>query len=263
MRFATLSIAAVVVAVGSVLIVPRLTGERHDETATSIAPADTMSAGADPLFVPTTPTRRSVAAPAAELPGIPANAGNVVPLTLHVRTERRMNGQVHVARQVITRAFDRVHVAPREGPEWLFARNPVDARRVSGYLIDHASQSIVFHTDSDLRSMLGIPGWSHVLTLGVDPNEVAALHRSAGVRRISGFAFERFSGSNATGPDEAIWWNAEQLLAAEFSMSDSSGQTRYVVESLRATVDESRLREPGLRFPGYRTVDLADWLEQH
>jgi hypothetical protein len=151
-------------------------------------------------------------------------------------------------------------VASGDGPEWLYERNPVDPRRVSAYLVDHAARAIVFHTDSDLRNELAIAGWAQVLTLGFDHTQLAGAISSAEVPTIDGVAFTRFTVARDGKPLE-VWWNAAQLLPAEFSSIDATGRTRLSIQRIRA-VDETVLQRPQSRFPQYRGVDLAEWLEE-
>jgi hypothetical protein len=155
-----------------------------------------------------------------------------------------------------------VHVAPSEGPEWLYERNPVDTSRVSGLLIDHTTKTIVFYSDSDLRNMLAIPGWAHVIALGFDPALLAGSKPSHDVRTIDDMPFTRFR-IGAGDQSQDVWWNAEQLLPATFVKRDHEGSIRYAVERIRRAIDENVLRPPASRFPDYRSVDLADWLEHH
>ena len=106
------------------------------------------------------PARRAPEAPLSVLPALPAGADQIAPMTLELVVKTR--------RQTITRTADRIHVRG-QGNEWLFVRNVRDSRRVSGTLVDHAARAIVFHDESDLRSMLGMNGWADALNLGFEP----------------------------------------------------------------------------------------------
>lgn len=185
------------------------------------------------LAVPVLPVRKgSPPAPRALTP-LPPGAERVTPLTLHVRVTTRASGRVSERRQMMTRTVDRVHVvnsaaAAPSDVEWLFERNPVDPRRASATYVTHAAKTIVVYSDSDLQTMLGIPGWAHVLTMGIDPAILAAVTPCSAPRII-----------------------------------DTSAGTRLVIERASATVDLQLVRPAELRFPGYRVVNLADWLEEH
>ncbi len=220
---------------------------RHDESLTS---------------APVLPLRRAADEPPPPPTALAAGADAVTPLTLGVVIRRQpTGGKAHVVRQTITRTSTRMHVAPDRGAEWLFERNAIDPRRVSGQMIDHASRQIVFHSDSDLRNMFGIPGWSHLLTLGVDPTLLAAMRPVPGPRTVDGVRFTRLAAASIGQGLESVWWSSDHLLPAEFVTSDNTGRTFFSVETIRSSADESLLRSPETRFPGYDAIDLADWLE--
>jgi len=213
----------------------------------------------DDLTVPVLPARRLVAAAPTAPPPLPPGADRVRPLTLDVRLTTRAGKREHARAQTVTRAFDRVHVATTTGVEWLFERNPVDPRRVSASAVQHADKVIVVYSESDLRMALGIPGWTHVLTMGVDAPAVTATV-SGQARTMAGLRFTRA----AVAPDGGrgrLWWNAEQLLPLEYGAAD--GSTSLAVVKIAAGADTARLAAPETRFPGYRVVELADWLEEH
>ena len=191
------------------------------------------------LAVPLMPVRTGAAPAARVLPSLPPGADRVTPLTLHVRISTRASGRASERRQTVTRTADRVHIvhgdaAPTAagggtgGVEWLFERNPVDPRRASATYVSHAAKTIVTYSDSDLLTMLGIPGWAHVLTMGMDPGILGRVTPSSAPRVI-----------------------------------DAPDGTRLVIERASATVDLQLVQPADLRFPSYRVVNLADWLEEH
>ena len=186
------------------------------------------------LAVPVMPVRKATPPAPRALPPLPPGAERVTPLTLHVRVTTRASGRVSERRQTMTRTFDRVHVVNSDvasaasGVEWLFERNPVDPRRASATYVAHAAKTIVVYSDSDLQTMLGIPGWAHVLAMGLDPEVLAGVTPSSATRTI-----------------------------------DTPDGTRLVIERASATVDLQLVQPAELRFPGYRVVNLADWLEEH
>ncbi len=200
------------------------------------APAQAEQAPAmTDLAVPVMPVRKGGAPVPRTLPALPPGADRVTPLTLQVRITTRAPGRVTERRQTVTRTVDRVHIVNGDagataagGVEWLFERNPVDPRRASATYVSHAAKTIVVYSDSDLQTMLGIPGWAHVLTMGVDPSVLGTITPSSTPRTI-----------------------------------DAPDGTRLVIERASATVALQLVQPADLRFPGYRVVNLADWLEEH
>ncbi len=183
------------------------------------------------LAVPVMPVRKGAPPAPLALTPLPPGAERVTPLTLHLRVTTRASGRVRERRQTMTRTFDRVHVVNSDvasaasGVEWLFERNPVDPRRASATYVAHAAKTIVVYSESDLLTMLGIPGWAHILTMGVIPVDVTP------------------SSSPRT-----------------FAAPDG---TQLVIERASALVDPQLVRPAEARFPGYRVVNVADWLEEH
>ena len=70
---------------------------------------------------------------------MPEGAETLPPIRFTVTTTWSGPQGRRTTSQRVTRTVDRMHLL-MEGTdkEWLFERNPVDRRRVSGYLIDHA-----------------------------------------------------------------------------------------------------------------------------
>lgn len=227
------------------------------------APRPTLAAGERSVTAPPIPpVRRAPATRPAAPPALPSGALALRPSTLTLVLTRDQAGREPATlRQTVTRTADRVHISGGAGgPDWLFERNPIDPRRVSGHFVDHATKTIVFHSDSDLDLMLGIPGWTHVLMLGCDAPSTPPRGTTADTRVIDGLPFVRTTGGGAPGP---TWWNAELLLPAECTRGVVPGATRMTLEAVRGEVNPDLLRLPSARFPGYRTLDLADWLEGH
>jgi hypothetical protein len=200
--------------------------------------------------------------PPAPPPDLPSRAKEVRPLVFDVTIRQQgRQGQVRVVRESVTRTVDRIHIRRADGPEWLFERNAVDMRRASGYLIDHASRSVVFYSDSDLRARFAISGWAHVLTLGFDTRLLEEWTRSPIVRTLGGMRFTKFVGAGTTRAE--VWWNADNVLPAEYVMRDAEGTTKLSLANVRAADDLGVLEPPSSRFPEYPELDLADWLERH
>ena len=171
------------------------------------------------------PTRRAPDGPPAAPPELPAGADQVDPLTFEmITTHTPRKGKAASQRQVVSRTKDRIHIATA-GKEWLFEQNPVDARRVSAYLVHHDAKTVVLHEESDLRNTLGITGWADVLTVGTDPASPHALTPRA------------------------------------FTVRHDTGVTSVAIRKVRAGVNADLLRDPASRFAGYKALDLAEWLE--
>jgi hypothetical protein len=206
---------------------------------------------------------RAAAAPRPALPpNLPAPALVITPATLEVQTSGVASGTTVV--QTVTRTAERVHIDTHDGREWLYVRNPADTRRVSARLIDHASQTIVVYDESDLRNVLGTVGWLDVVSLGISPDTLAQLRMAGGERRTFGLTFRHFV---APAPGAAavrdVWWQERELFALEITRHQpGQGVPRVVtVREFRPDVEEARLAAPAARFPHYRQVDFADWLE--
>ncbi len=215
--------------------------------------------GDDELVVPVLPARRLTAAMPEPPPPLPPGAEGVQPLTLEVRVTTRAGARAQTRAQTVTRSVDRVHVATATGVEWLFERNPVDSRRVAATAVQHAEKTIVVYSESDLRMALGIPGWAHVLTMGVDAHAVT----SAGTGEARTLAGLRFLKARVAAGDRGrtLWWNADQLLPLEVA-AGGNGASLAVVK-ISPGAEPARLWSPEIRFPGYRVVEFADWLEEH
>jgi hypothetical protein len=220
------------------------------------------AAGQDDGFAVTRPARRAPDAPPAPPPDLPAGADGVEPVTLGVVIVREISGGgEHVVRQTIARTRDRIHVTAGGGREWLFEQNPLDRRRVSGQLVDHARRTIVTHEESDLRNMLALTGWSDVLLMGLDATALKRFTPAGQERTIAGLRFVRHVTDQEGAPLSDVWWNADQALASAFTIRHSAGFTRVSVDTLNKGVNADLLRSPSSRFPGYQVIDLAEWLE--
>lgn len=212
----------------------------------------------DDLTAPVLPARRlSMPAPEAP-PALPPGADRIQPFTLEVKLTTGTGARAQTRLQTVTRSADRVHVATTTGIEWLFERNPVDSRRVAASVVRHAEKTIVVYSESDLRMALGIPGWAHVLTMGVDARAVTAAPAEA--RTLAGLRFVKASVESGD-RRRTLWWNAEQLLPLEYAAGETGASLAVVKISPGA--EPARLRAPEVRFPGYRVLEYADWLEEH
>lgn len=213
--------------------------------------------GPGAITAPALPVRRGAALPPPALPpDLPSGAPAVQPFTVRLNVSSKAAGGPAVRmRQTVSRTADRIHIAIGNGTEWLFEQNPVDRRRVSGYAVLHGSKTIVAYSDSELRNMLGITGWTQVLTLGC---ELPAAAADGVARAVGDLAFTR-QADGAAG--RGNWWNRAQLLPAECVSGD--GRSHLVVDGVTAGIDAALLTLPAQRFPAYREMPLADWLEAH
>ena len=214
------------------------------------------------IFVP--PTRRAPDAPPLSPPELPSAGEHVTPLTLELVTLYQLGkSATHRVRQTVSRARNRIHIAFGNGREWFFERNMVDSRRVSGWLIVHASRTVVLHEESDLRNRLGVNGWADLLMLGLDPGVLRQLKPTGQTRTINGIRFVKQAPLEANARISDVWWSEQHALPSAFVMSHGAGSTRVTIERLREGVTADLLTSPISRFPAYRMVDLAEWLEGH
>ena len=228
------------------------------------APALAQTEKATDGWVLTVPKRRAADAPPAVPPPLPPAAESITPTTIEIAVRRGPTTTGSKAmRQAVARTSERIHVTGDDGREWLFERNPVDPRRVSATMTEHPSKTIVLYGESDLRMSLGIRGWVDVLALGFDTQLLAGYKRTQDVRTVGGIRFARYTNASRSAKSDEVWWSDEQVLASSFATHDSTGFTRFSVERARPGVDLSLLRPAQERFPAYRAVDVADWLEKH
>lgn len=194
----------------------------------AVAAALIAGATAVPLAQLTVPTRRGAVLPQpGPPPPLPAGADAIAPqtVTLTMRAKAE-DGRARTAQQTVSRTSTRIHIAMADGSEWLFERNPVDPRRASAFAVLHASRVVVAYSDTDLRNLLGITGWTQLLTFGCReaPATAATLPRSC---------------------------------------ASLDGRSHLTIDRVTAGVDPRLTALPAERFPGYREVDVADWLEEH
>lgn len=146
------------------------------------------------------PERRPVEQRAPPVPALPPDAENIKPVT--------MNVVIHGQPGMVLRTRDRVLVKTGQR-EWLFKRNPVDPRRVSAKVVDHAEKLIIGYEESDVRNLLGLNGWAEVL--------------------------------QSTSP-----------------LSDRPG---FTIGRVNDGVDLELLEPAEGRFPQWRVLEVAEWLE--
>jgi hypothetical protein len=220
-------------------------------------------AGEDETVVLAPSQRRAPDAPPAPPPALPPGAGQVTPLTIEAAIEvQPPNGPARRIPQTITRTADRVHISTPDGREWFFERNVRDERRAFGFLVEHSKKAIVVYDESDLRNMLGMRGWADVLTMGLDWTLLDSLKPTGEERTLGGFRFARYASDDESARVREVWWSVDQALASSLTAKETDGvTTQLLVERIEDGVAADRLLAPASRFPSYRVVDLADWLE--
>ena len=110
--------------------------------------------------------------------------------------------------------------------------------------------------------MLGIVGWADLLMMGVDPAAIAPAHATRRTEKLSGVVFRQHAQSVDEGVNE-VWWSQEHLLASRVVTHHQGSTTTVTVTKIQHVAADDRLRSPAQRFPDYKQIDLAEWLEGH
>ena len=229
--------------------------------AALLVAAQSGAAADTPVIV--SPRRATSPPVVAVLPELPPRASAILPSTMVVSIERRRpSGPASKSRQTITRTATRVHMAIADGRELLFERNPVDPRRVSGFVVHHDKRTIVRYDDTELRNWMALRGWADVITLGFDTGALGALQSTTQKKSLAGWTFVRFIARDRDHPVRDVWWNADEALPSSFRIVDGAGSTTMTVIRIDRVAKDEVLRSPAVRFPKYRVVDLTDWLER-
>jgi hypothetical protein len=222
----------------------------------------------DILFIPAVLLSTAVG-PSAHITSDEAvldGADAISAMTLRVRTVRHEAGRPPaVTRQAIFRSRDRLLIQPDDGiVEWLFVRNPIDRRRVSGYLVDHESKHVIVHDESALRHGQHIHGWRDVFMLRFDPAVLVTLQSDGRRRTLGAIEFEHYvsPGSTTEGIID-VWWSPTALFASEVTIKQGPVTITSIVDTLDAVVPEWALSTPTVRFPSYQAFDSDDALERH
>ena len=200
-------------------------------------------------------------AESAALPDLPRGT-TLAPLTASVTVQTSGGLQVEIARQIVTRTLDHVHVALAGGEEWLFVRHPVDPRRTSGAAVYHSAQTIVIYEESELRSVKGIRGWADVVMFGLSVDLIDGVVRQRDTRVVSGVLFTRYTAAGTAAILRDLWWNADQALPERYTVRAAATIVHVTLNRLQPSVNERLLVPPASRFPGYRVIDVATWLER-
>jgi len=202
----------------------------------------------------------------AEIPELPKEAMRLPDLTLEFR---QIQSGVDIAGSpevvhVLTRSRNRAHSLLTGGVnrEWLFLRNPVDPRRVSGSLFNHAERAIVDYFESDLRNSGVARGWLDVLSPAVDPRLLAKFTQTSETAELSGVLFRKLvpKEDRQDGILE-VWWNSELLVPLRVTRRAAGVTQTYELTKLTRGVESDLLADPQVRFPRYATVDVADFAD--
>ena len=212
-------------------------------------------------FVVVSPTRRAPAPTLVAPPSLLPGAQTIRPLRFDVVTRHKpRKGRASEHRQTVSRTNDRVHMRT-DSTEWLFERNPVDPRRVSGLLVDHATRTIVMHEESDLRNALGVKGWADIIMIGFDAGALEHLQPRPEWHTKGGIAFRKHVSVSGNAGVSEVWWSHEHVLPLGFVLRDTNGTTQVSLERVTTVVEDALLRPPSTRYPQYKVVELSDWLE--
>ncbi len=214
---------------------------------------------------PVLPTRTS-AAPALipEPPPVPPGAEALTPIRFTVTTTWAGVGGKRTTSQRVTRTADRVHLALQgTRKEWLFERNPLDRRRVSGYLIDHASREILTYQESDLRNEQQLRGWADALMMRFDLAVLPRLRRTNQHEVALGATSTRYVAQELSGDGVIeVWWSDTLLLPLRLKVRQQGALVSAVVDHLEPAVSLTLLADPRMRLATYDTLDVADSRER-
>ncbi len=209
------------------------------------------------------PRQGEAAAPSpfSEPPPMPPEAAAVPAVRFRLVTDRTDElGTRRVSEQTITRTANRIHLAPNGSPrEWVFERNPVDPRRMSGYRVDHQARQIVIHQESDLRNREQLRGWADVWFMRFDARQLASMRRTEETQVIGAFRFVRHTSTGEVAGEAAeVLWSDQLLLPGMLVYRQSGTTTTSRVDALEVLADTPELGDPMGLHPEYAVLDLAD-----
>ena len=215
---------------------------------------------------PELPQRKSAPrGPIPPLPDVPEHFDTLAPITAKFVIRYSAGDTSREFTHVVARTPNRVYVAfEGQGQEWLFLRNPVDGRRVTGQLIDHHQKAVLEFHESDLANAHVVGGWADVMTLGISLGQLEKMHATGESQVHQGIAFERYVGKTA---DERtsqveVWWSAEYALPWKIRRTMAQGEWVQELIALGRNVDQAFLKDPLKRFSEYATMDVVDWREE-
>jgi hypothetical protein len=214
---------------------------------------------------PVLPSRTSLAPPAIpEPPSLPEGAEMLPPIRFSVTTTWSGPQGRRTTSQWITRTVDRLHLRMLgTDKEWLFERNPIDRRRVSGYLIEHGARQILMHQESDLRHEQQLRGWADAFMMRFDPAVLARLRRTDQRDGAFGATFTRYVAEDmsADGVLE-VWWSDALLLPLRQHVRQRGVLITSVLTQLETPTALSMLADPRGRLTDYEALEVADSRER-
>lgn len=216
---------------------------------------------------PELPKRRSTPqGPLPALPDVPEHFDTLAPITAKFVVRYSAGDTSREFTRVIARTPNRMYVAfEGQGQEWLFLRNPLDGRRVTGQLVDHHQKAILKFHESDLANAHVVRGWADVVTLGISLDHLGKMSATGENQAHHGIAFERYVGKEPA--DERtwqveVWWSAEYALPWKIRRGTAQGEWVQELLELRMNVDQAFLKDPTKEFPEYAAMDVVDWREE-
>lgn len=193
-------------------------------------------------------------------PDVPPEASVIPALSFRVDIVRRGPGVDERLSQLVRRTAAGIHIVPTTGGmEWYFEPNPVDPRRATGYLIDHAARQIVTYHDSDLRNQLGLRGWADILTMRVDLEALRHLEPTGERQALLGTSFtRRIATTSSQSGLRDVWWSDAWLMPRRLVVDDRGTTVTTEVEELAALDPGTPPSSPLTSHPTYTRLDAAD-----
>lgn len=187
-----------------------------------------------------------------------------VKITLSVRISG--HDQTEELQRTIMRTSDKVYMSYLgQGQEWLFEKNPMDTRRVSGQLIDHRQAHVLLYHESELHNFGIVSNWTDVVTLGVKLDVLESMTSTGNTETFEGIQFLHYrSEARETGdPATEIWWSEAKALPLRIIRREGGTTWTQELSSLDWSTEENLLTEPAKRFPEYPVMDYVDWQEEY
>lgn len=216
---------------------------------------------------PELPKRKStLRGPLPALPDVPEHFDTLAPITAKFVVRSGADDTSREFTRIVARTPNRMYVAfDGQGQEWLFLRNPLDGRRVTGHLIDHHQKAVLEFHESDLANARVVRGWADSVTLGLSLDHLENMRATGESQAHHGIAFERYVGKGSADERTSqaeVWWSAEYALPWKIQRSTAQGEWVQELIELRMNVDQTFLKDPTKRFPGYAAMDVVDWREE-
>lgn len=198
------------------------------------------------------------------LPDVPVAMERIRPLRVAARIDRRIGDRVLHSEFIFTRSTNHAHVDfKNQEQEWLFLRNPVDNRRVSGVLIDHHGHAVLEYPQGDLLDAGVANGWAEVMSLGLPLDIFTKMVATGKSKTLNGIVFSQYlrkePQSSNTGIPEEIWWSRDYYLPLIIVRTSMHGSWRQELTQIWFDLDWQVFKAPLKRYPHYTVSDNADW----